>query len=76
MPTFSTQTYFSWMNFIGRQVARQRGLRVVVILGKLLAAKERGMPLPTHPVLDQLINDVGFRISDALYREVLDLAGE
>lgn len=45
---------------IGRQIARQRGLRVVGILGTLLAAKERGMLLLARPIVDQLINDVGF----------------
>lgn len=61
----------------GRRVARQQyGLRVVGTLGILLSAKQRGMVPAVRPLIDQLRDGLGFFISNSLYREVVQRAGE
>ena len=61
---------------LGRETARHFGLRGVGLIGVLSAAKPRGDVLALHPLLDQLRDVAGFRISSALYEQVLRDAGE
>lgn len=61
----------------GRRGARQQyGLRVLGILGILLSAKQRGIVPAVRPLIDQLRDGLGFFISNSLYREVVQRAGE
>jgi predicted nucleic acid-binding protein len=55
--------------------ARGIGLQTIGTLGVLLMAKEKGLVTNLTPLLDQL-HRAGFRMSDDLYRQVLDSAGE
>jgi hypothetical protein len=61
-----------------RRVAHELRLKVagtVGLLGLSSGQKRRGLVFELKPVLDSL-NDAGFRMSRALYREALRLAGE
>jgi predicted nucleic acid-binding protein len=58
-----------------RRVARQLGLRLIGTVGVLLQAKQRGAVPTIGPLLGAL-RDAGFRLSPALEREALRLAGE
>lgn len=58
-----------------RRVAKELELRVVGTLGLLLRAKGQDLVPAVRPLMDALI-DADFRISDALYREVLRQADE
>jgi predicted nucleic acid-binding protein len=59
----------------GRNEAIQLGLQVTGILGIALAAKQEGLIPLVQPTLDDLRANT-FWIRDALYAEVLRLAGE
>ncbi len=59
----------------GRNPALKIGIRVIGLLGILLAAKKQGLISEVKPVLDALVAQ-GFWVRDALYAEVLLLAGE
>lgn len=59
----------------GREVARRRGIPVVGLAGILLAAKRAGLLKAIRPVLEDLSRQ-GYRLSDALFAEVLNRAGE
>jgi predicted nucleic acid-binding protein len=61
---------------IGRRCARERNLRVVGVLGTLVAAKQRGIIAAVRPLLEQLRHQAGFYVSDQLLAEVLQHAGE
>jgi hypothetical protein len=52
------------------------GLRVTGLLGCLVAAKRKGSPDLVQPVLVQLRDIAGFRISERLQEEILLQAGE
>jgi predicted nucleic acid-binding protein len=60
----------------GCAIAGRFGIRVAGVLGVLIEAKARGMLPMVTPVLDALISMAGFRVSDALYRRVIEAAGE
>jgi predicted nucleic acid-binding protein len=59
-----------------RSWARARGLTVVGIAGVLMTAKEEGIIPVVRPLLDSLMAEKGFRLSRALYRQVLELVDE
>jgi hypothetical protein len=59
----------------GRKVAYRQGLRPVGTIGILLNAKGKGHVPLIKPLLDTLITS-NIRISEDLYREALELAGE
>lgn len=61
---------------IGRQVAKSFELPIMGLLGVLKLAKERGLILTMKPILDQLIQQAGFRIAPELYQAVLEIEGE
>lgn len=58
-----------------RRKAQGIGLRTVGTLGLLLMAKDKGLATDLKPLLDSLIR-AGFRMSDDLYHQVLESAGE
>ncbi len=60
----------------GRRAASRQGLRVVGVVGILLAAKAQGLIDQVQPQLDALRQVAGFYLSDSLYERVLQLASE
>jgi predicted nucleic acid-binding protein len=60
----------------GRRVASRFGLKVVGVLGILVAAKRQGFLLKIEPVLGDLREKAGFRVSPALYQRALEEVGE
>lgn len=56
----------------GRKVAKSLGLKVTGILGVLLRAKQAGELESLIPVIDQLVNKAGFRISPELLTQILN----
>lgn len=60
----------------GRAVATSYGLNVTGLLGILLQAKRNGLISDVKPVMDQLIEQVDFRVSSQLYAAILQSAGE
>ena len=61
---------------LGRRIAMQHGLKVRGILGIIVNAKNQGLLSAAKPLLDRLINEAGFRVSQALYERTLQEAGE
>ncbi len=59
----------------GRRRAMQSGLRIIGTLGILIEAHERKLADPIRPLLDRL-RELPFRMSQALYNEVLQRVGE
>ena len=52
------------------------GLQVTGVLGILIAAKRNNFVQEVKPLLDALIEQVGFWIDTRLYAEVLQAVGE
>ena len=61
---------------LGRREASQRGLSLIALLGVLLVAKRRGLVVAIRSVIDDLIVQAGFRVSNQLYAKVLIAVGE
>jgi predicted nucleic acid-binding protein len=61
---------------LGRQAAKDLGLRIIGVLGILLLAKRQNLIKAVKPVMDDLINQANFRISSQLYADVLNEADE
>lgn len=61
---------------LGRREATRRGLSITGVLGILLVAKHRGLIPLVRPVMDALIAEAGFRVSQDLYVNILKTAGE
>jgi uncharacterized protein len=61
---------------LGRRIAKEFQLAVTGTLGLLMDAKRFGHIPSVKPLLDKLIQTNGFRISQQLYDEVLQSAGE
>ena len=61
---------------LGRSEASRLGLSITGMLGVLLVAKKQSLVSAIRPIVDVLIGEAGFRISDQLYREVLAAAEE
>jgi len=59
----------------GRQKAIHSGIKVIGLLGILLASKKQGLIAEVKPLLDALIVH-GFWIRNELYAELLKLSGE
>ncbi|MBW4591963.1 MAG: DUF3368 domain-containing protein [Brasilonema angustatum HA4187-MV1] len=60
----------------GRKVASRYGLNITGLLGILIEGKHKGLIATVKPVLDDLILQVGFRVSNKLYADTLQAAGE
>lgn len=56
---------------LGRSAALRLGLKITGVLGILVAAKRNNLIQEVKPVLDILIDQVGFWIDEQLYTEVL-----
>jgi uncharacterized protein len=61
---------------LGRAAAMRAGLQVTGVLGILISAKRNNLIHEVKPLLDALIEQVGFWIDARLYAEVLLSAGE
>lgn len=61
---------------LGRETAQHLGLRCVGLIGVLVEAKSKQLIPLIQPHLDLLRLQAGFRISESLYRRVLDDANE
>jgi predicted nucleic acid-binding protein len=60
----------------GRIVATSYGLQVTGLLGVLVQAKRNNLIQIVKPLVDQLIEQADFRVSDDLYTTILKIAGE
>jgi predicted nucleic acid-binding protein len=60
----------------GRAAARTAGLQPVGVLGVLLRSKERGLCGSVKPLMDSLVVELDFFISQELRRDILQRAGE
>jgi uncharacterized protein len=61
---------------LGRSVAMQVRLQATGVLGILIAAKKKNLIQDVKPLLDALIEQVGFWIDSRLYAEVLQVVSE
>lgn len=61
---------------LGRREAASLGLRITGVLGVLLVAKRRTLIPAVKPVMDDLIAQAVFRISEQLYADILQGAVE
>ena len=59
----------------GRKIARSRGIRVIGTGGILIYAKKAGLLGKVSPVLKELAS-VGYRLSPALCKRIIELADE
>lgn len=60
----------------GRRVAQRLGLRVMGVVGILLAAKQERLISAVQPLLYELRTTAGFYLSDTVYQHALSLADE
>jgi hypothetical protein len=61
---------------LGRQAAKESGLKVTGVLGMLLLAKRQNLISVVKPIVEELIGQANFRISSQLYLDILNEAGE
>ncbi len=61
---------------LGRRTAQRFGLNIVGVIGVLIEAKPKGLIPAIKPLLLQLRQMEGFRLSETLYQEVLADEGE
>jgi predicted nucleic acid-binding protein len=59
----------------GRTIAHRNGIKTIGTIGILLLSKEMGFIPSIKPFMKLLMNN-SFRISDTLYQQILDKAGE
>ena len=60
----------------GRRIADEYGLNITGLLGIFVEGKTYGFINEVKPILDELINKTGFRISPKLYNFVLKIVKE
>ena len=60
----------------GRRIAEDYGLKIIGLLGVLIRAKKEGCLKELKPILDTLIDEIGFRVSNDLYNRILKEAQE
>ena len=60
----------------GRRVAQQLGLQITGTAGILLEAKRQGQIAAVRPLLDTLIQEHDFHLSEQLYEAIVGTAGE
>lgn len=61
---------------LGRQAAKDFGLKITGVLGILLLAKRQNLIEAVKPIMNDLISQANFRISSQLYTDVLNEANE
>ncbi|MET0112745.1 MAG: DUF3368 domain-containing protein [Limnospira maxima] len=61
---------------LGRQTARDFGVKITGVLGILLLAKRQKLITQVQPIMDNLMQQANFRISSQLYADVLMAADE
>ena len=60
----------------GREVAESMGIPIIGLIGILIIAKKMNLISEVKPVLDELIEKAGFRVSKKLYTYILKEIGE
>jgi predicted nucleic acid-binding protein len=60
----------------GREIANQCGLAITGVLGVLLRAKRAGLISAVRPEIERLLKETTFFCSEALFQNLLNLAGE
>jgi len=60
----------------GRAVANRLGVNYIGLLGVLVQAKHDGLIPAVRPVMDSLMTQAGFWVSNELYNHVLQVTGE
>lgn len=60
----------------GRQVASRLNIKFISVLGILVTAKQKSLLQAVKPVLDELTSTMKFRVSEALYKQILQDVGE
>jgi predicted nucleic acid-binding protein len=61
---------------LGRRIAADYNLKIRGILGILVYAKEQNLLTAVKPLLHELMETAGFRVSSGLYERILQTAGE
>jgi uncharacterized protein len=60
----------------GRAEADRLGLRITGLLGILVEVKRRNLIAAVKPLMDAMINTSEFRVSPALYNQILEMVNE
>jgi uncharacterized protein len=60
----------------GRAEANRLGVKITGLLGILVEAKRKKLIVAVKPLMDALIATSEFRVSSALYNQILDIADE
>lgn len=60
----------------GRAEANRLGVRITGLLGILVEAKQKNLIVAVKPLMDALVTTSDFRVSSALYNQVLDIVDE
>ncbi|MDP1588067.1 MAG: DUF3368 domain-containing protein, partial [Prosthecobacter sp.] len=60
----------------GRAIAQARGLRTIGILGILIQARQAGHLAAIRPVIEALLSNAKFRLSDTLVNHALEMCQE
>jgi hypothetical protein len=60
----------------GRAEANSLGLRITGLLGILIEAKHQNLIVAVKPLMDALITTSEFRVSPALYNQILNMVNE
>ena len=60
----------------GRAKADRLGVRITVLLGILVEAKQKNLIVAVKPLIDKLIAKSEFRVSSALYSQILNVVDE
>lgn len=55
----------------GRKAAEEYGLKIIGLLGVLIQGKKKGHIDKLKPILDELIEEVGFRVGKKLHERIL-----
>ncbi len=60
----------------GRSAADRLGVKITGLLGILVEAKRKNLVVAVKPLMDALISTSEFRVSPALYRQILGMVDE
>jgi uncharacterized protein len=60
----------------GKAEADRLGIRITGLLGILVEAKQKNLIVAVKPLMDALIATSNFRVSSALYNQILDIVDE